>query len=546
MDVVLYLRYSTGPQQTEQSIEGQHRVCKAFCDAHDMNIVDVYIDRKTSASKNTDKRTEFQKMIKDSDKRLWQAVVVYKLDRFARNRYDSATYKARLKKNGVKVISATENISDNPEGIILEAVLEGMAEFYSKELSQKILRGMYESALKCNSCGGQLCLGYKIENKKLVIDPLTAPIVKQAFALYAKGMTIAEICEKFNQLGYKTKKGVAFNKNSFKSMFKNEKYIGVYKYMDIKIEDGVPAIVDKELFEEVQKRLKVNSTAPSRGKAITDYLLSGKLFCGHCEGQMTGAASTSHTGRKFFYYTCSNRKRFHNCTKSHIRKEFIERAVVEDTMSILTPEYIEELADMAIRANNDEIKFHTLIPSLEEKIKEIENAITNLLKLAESGAISPTLSNRLTELEKEKSITEKRLLKEKSEIVILEKEHIIYWLSQFLHGDITDMKFQRHVIDMLIKTVYVWDNADDPDSTDVFITYNLTPKKTVKLTIKDIRKSASLSGADYTPMVEMRGVEPLSKKRATILSTYLLRIYLSTFNAYARAFTAQGSRFSTR
>lgn len=108
-----------------------------FCERQGYNVVGEYIDRATSAYKETAKRTNFCRMIRDSSNGLWQGVVVYKLDRFARNRYDSATYKVRLKKNGVKVISATENISDSPEGVILESVLEGMAEFYSKELSQK-------------------------------------------------------------------------------------------------------------------------------------------------------------------------------------------------------------------------------------------------------------------------------------------------------------------------------------------------------------------------------------------------------------------------
>ena len=165
MDVVLYMRYSSD-RQTEQSIEGQNRVCMEFCKRQGYNVVGKYIDRATSAFKDTEKRAEFNRMIKDSDKQMWQGVIVYKLDRFARNRYDSATYKARLKKNGIKVISATENISDNPEGIILEAVLEGMAEFYSKELSQKISRGMRESAYKCHSIGGHIPLGYKIVDKK--------------------------------------------------------------------------------------------------------------------------------------------------------------------------------------------------------------------------------------------------------------------------------------------------------------------------------------------------------------------------------------------
>ena len=495
IDVVLYLRYSS-EKQNEQSIEGQNRICRAYCQANDMNIVGVYIDRALSASKDVEKRFDFQKMIKDSNKHLWQGVVVYKLDRFARSREDSAIYKAKLRRNGVRVISATENISDNPEGIILESVLEGMAEFYSKELSQKIRRGMYECARKCNSCGGQVCLGYKIENKKLVVDPITAPIVKRAFELYAQGVTVAEICDRFNKAGYKTQKGVDFNKNSFRSIFKNQKYIGIYKYADIRTEGGVPAIVDQETFDAVQKRLKVNSEAPSRGKAITDYLLSGKIFCGHCESQMTGAASTSHTGKKFFYYTCSSRKRFHNCTKSHIRKEFIEQAVVEDAMSMLTPEYIEELADMAIKANQKDIKFNTPIPALKEKIKELENSIDNLIRLAESGAVSPTLSQRLNDLEKNKKTAEKELILAESDVIILKKDHILYWLSQFLQGDANNPEFQHHIIDYFVNNVYVWDNADDPESTDLFVTYNLTPKKTRKITIKDLNKSSSNKGAD--------------------------------------------------
>ena len=152
-NVVLYLRYSSD-KQSEQSIEGQRHICEDFCRRNDYQIVGEYIDRALSASKETDKRLEFNRMIGDSAKGKWQAVVVYKLDRFARNRYDSATFKARLRKNGVKVISATEQISDSPEGIILESVLEGMAEFYSAELSQKVTRGMNETAMKGNNCGG--------------------------------------------------------------------------------------------------------------------------------------------------------------------------------------------------------------------------------------------------------------------------------------------------------------------------------------------------------------------------------------------------------
>lgn len=491
MNVVLYMRYSSD-RQTEQSIEGQQRVCTAFCEQQGYTIVDTYIDRATSAFKDTDKRTEFLRMIKDSDKQLWEGVVVYKLDRFARNRYDSATYKAKLKKNGVRVISATENISDNPEGVILEAVLEGMAEFYSKELSQKITRGMYESAMKGHNIGGHVPLGYKIENKKLVIDEPKAAIVREAFDLYANGATIAEICDKFNNAGYVTSKGAKFNKNSFRAMFKNEKYIGIYKYKDLRIEGGVPAIVDKETFDIVQKRLSFNRRAPSRGKAKVDYLLSQKLFCGHCGSNMVGESGTGRHGTTYNYYTCSKRKREKACDKKPLKKEFIEKVVVEDALSILTPETIEELADMAIRQTEIDAEENTLIPALEKEIKNIERSINNLLKMVEKGADSESLTNRLNELEKQKRATEKRLIDAQEDLIILEKEHIIWWLTKFCEGDIEDETFRRHIIDLLINSVTVW---DEPDGWfNITSVYNLTSQKTKTFRCSDL--------APNTPPIE--------------------------------------------
>ena len=221
--VALYLRYSSD-RQTEQSIEGQLRDLISYCKLHAYKVYNVYVDRAVSATKNIEKRTRFLDMIADSDKHQWKYVLVWKLDRFARNRNDSAIYKMRLKKNGVRVLSATENISENPEGIILESVLEGMAEFYSAELSQKITRGMRESARKAQSLGGQLPLGYKTVNKQFVVDPDTAPIVKLAFELYADGWSVADICREFNTRGYRSSKGSLFNCNSFKVLLRNKKY----------------------------------------------------------------------------------------------------------------------------------------------------------------------------------------------------------------------------------------------------------------------------------------------------------------------------------
>ena len=409
-------------------------------------------------------------MIKDSDRQQWQAVVVYKLDRFARNRYDSATYKARLKKNGVKVISATENISDNPEGIILEAVLEGMAEFYSKELSQKINRGMTETAYKGNSCGGQIPLGYKVVNKKLVIDEPNAEIVKEAFARYANGESVADICEEYNNRGYRTTRGSLFNKNSFKTMFRNEKYIGIYRYKDIRIEGGVPAIVDKDTFEVVQKRLVANAKAPARGKAKVDYLLAQKMYCGHCGALMVGESGTSSTGQTYNYYSCGSRKRGHGCSKKPLKKDYIERLVAEDAMEFLTPETIELLADMAVEQNRADIANDELIPALKEEIRDVSQRMNNLLKLAESGIQSETVAERIADLEKLKRDTEHRLAEAQGQYIVLEREHIVWWLSTFLNGDINDFEFRKRLLDMLVDKVVVW---DDPDGLKITTTYNL-------------------------------------------------------------------------
>ena len=504
-DVALYLRFSS-ERQKEQSIEGQLRDCIAYCKAHHYRIVAIYVDRATTARKDVEKRVHFQEMVNDSSSRQWEYVVVWKLDRFARNRTDSAMFKFRLRKNGVKVLSATENISDNPEGIILEAVLEGMAEFYSADLSQKITRGMRESALKCHSIGGHVPLGYKIENHKLVIDPATAHIVQEAFQLYANGETIADICRIFNSKGYLTAKGVPFNRSSFKAIFRNERYIGIYKYKDLKIEDGIPAIIDKPLFETVRSRLSENAQAPARGKAKVDYLLAGKLFCGHCGASMNGESGTSRTGAVHNYYACYTRKRQKACDKKPLKKDGIEWAVAQDAMELLTDEVIEELADMAISQSDRDLKENTRIPELTAKRNEVEGAIANITKAIEKGVASDTLLSRLTELEKQKKTLSREIQEEGKYIYQIDRHQVIFWLEKFKGGNIEDEQFRRLLIDLLVNSVTVW---DEPDGFRITTAYNLTSCKS-----KTFRISA-----DITPGSDLRGLAPPIKTPCILLDT---------------------------
>lgn len=201
-----------------------------------------------------------------------------------------------LRKNGVKVISATESISEGCEGILLESALEGIAEYYSAELSEKVVRGLTENALKCKYNGGTLPIGYAVdENQFFQVDPVAAPAVLDAFKKYAKGATMQEITDELNIKGIRSVRGTKISLNTVTRMLHNRRYIGEYQYRDVIVPNGIPAIVPAKLFEQVQERAAANKKVPAKHKAEDEYLLTTKLFCGYCKCLITGESGTSHT-----------------------------------------------------------------------------------------------------------------------------------------------------------------------------------------------------------------------------------------------------------
>lgn len=344
MKIVIYARYSSA-SQNEQSIEGQLKTCYDFAERHGYTIVGEYIDRAVSGT-NAENRPEFLQMIADSAKRQFTGVLVYQLDRFTRNRYDSATYKAKLKKNGIRVLSARENISDDASGVLMEAVLEGMAEYFSKELSQKVKRGLELNAKKCLCTGGGIALGFKVVDKKFEIDEDTAPIVKRIFDMYLSGDTMADIIRYLNNNGIKTSQGNPYNKNSIRKILTNKRYIGTFTYGDMEIPDGIPRIVDDFTFEQAQVQLAKNKKAPARSKTKEDYyLLTTKLYCGHCGCAMTGFSGTSRNKSFYQYYGCINQRRKGDCNKKAVTKYVIEDKVVKSVLDTLNSEYINMIAE---------------------------------------------------------------------------------------------------------------------------------------------------------------------------------------------------------
>ena len=488
----LYMRYSSD-RQTEQSIEGQLRELLSFCQQHKYRVASVYVDRAISAHASMEKRPAFQQMLSDSHRAAWKTVLVYKLDRFARNREDAAVARMRLRKNGCNVESAKEGISKNPEGVILESILEGMAEYYSLELSQKITRGMRESALKGQAVGGSVPLGYKIEKKQWVLDPLTAPLVSEAFNRYADGETVADICADFNARGYRTAKGAEFNKSSFKNIFRNEKYIGVYKYKDIRTEDAIPRIVTDDVWRKVQSRLKVNEQAPARGKAKVPYLLAGKIFCGHCGSQMVGECGRGKSGKTYNYYSCAGRKNRHTCDKKPVQKDWIEDVVAQDALDVLTDDVIEYVATIAAQQSEDEIQQNTNIPAIQAQIADIERKIRNLMKAIESASTAPdVLVSRISELEAQKKGLTTQLSEEQRSVVPLTKEMVMYFLES-VRSQVIDLETQKPMLfNLLINSVTVYD--DEPGFLKFTTAYNLTqiPSKTYKFPTSDGYKCSDL------------------------------------------------------
>lgn len=455
MKAVIYARYSSDSQR-EESIEGQLRECTAFAEKNGITILRHYIDRAFSAK--TDNRPEFQAMIKDSSKKLFDMIIVWKLDRFARNRYDSARYKAQLKKNGVKVVSATETISDGAEGILLESMLEGMAEYYSADLAEKVVRGMTENALKCKYNGGTPPLGYVIDSEQYFqIDPLTAPFVLEAFKRYDEGATMTQIRDWLNEKGIKNTRRQEMTYNSIQHMLNNRRYIGEYSYREVIIPDGIPAIVPKDLFDRVQEKMAKNKKAPARHKAEDNYLLTTKLFCGYCGAYLCGESGTSRTGLVHHYYKCvSVKKKRAECHKKPVKKQWIEDLVVDETMKmVMDDKAIEAIVSMLMELQNRE---SSSLPLYEKELKDTEAAIDNMLNAIQQGIFNKSTKARLDELEAAKDELENMIACEKLAKPKITEEQMMFWLHRFRKLDVSKKEHRQMLIDTFVNAIYLYDD----------------------------------------------------------------------------------------
>jgi DNA invertase Pin-like site-specific DNA recombinase len=466
VNAVIYARYSSH-NQTEQSIEGQLHDCHAYAERMGYTILHEYIDRALTGTKDT--RPDFQRMIRDAEKRQFQLVIVWKLDRFARNRYDSAIYKAKLKRYGVRVVSVMENINDGPEGIILEGILESMAEYYSANLAENVRRGLRESVNKGQFAGGPVPLGYRVDGHRLAADERTAPLAQEIFRRYADGESPSVIAADLNARGYKTRLGRSFRVSSFDTMLSCRTYIGEYTYSGQVIEGVADAIIDKETFDRAAARRAKNRHAPAAKKAREPYQLQGKIFCGHCGAPMIGESGRSRNGEIHQYYACAKRKKEHTCRKKNEKKGFIEWYVCEQTVAyVLDPERIGLIAERVV-AEYDKEFGGDQVRELEKRIHRLDNDLEALVDslLTLPASARARIGERMERLEAEKADAEIDLAKLKlASGIRLTVDQVKAWLRSYTRGDLLDPAFRQRIIDVFVNSVYLYDDK-------IVIFYNL-------------------------------------------------------------------------
>ncbi len=506
-----YARFSS-ENQRDESIDAQLRAIRKYAKTNNIEIVREYIDRAKTGT-NAD-RESFQSMLSDSQYGIFELVIVHKLDRFARNRYDSAVSKAKLKSNGVRVVSVLEHFDDSPESIITEGLLEAMSEYYSANLSREVMKGMKENALSCKHTGGKPPLGYKVgEDMRLEIDEDEAPHVRFIFDSILNGMTYSEIISALNLRGAKTKKGSTFGKNSLYAILTNEKYTGVYIYNRaaskdasgkrnnhksknteniIRIEGGVPQIISKEKFNAVQKILaERRSLEHTKSSAKENYLLSGKIFCGICGNTYCGNRQKNRQGYLYITYRCNTRSRKGGkaCPNKEINRDKLEKYVLNLLADVLfdkkrIPAIIEEYNKAAAdNLDNSKEERKTLRKSMAKVEKEINNLVS---VIATSG--SAALAVALEKKEKELNLLQTQLdaLTRQSTELNMDTEQIIrafnYSKELLLSGNLPKLK---QLINLYVERVDIY-----PDYVNV--TLNVISGIQAKADTEELSKLESI------------------------------------------------------
>lgn len=455
-EAVIYARYSSHNQR-DASIEQQIAECRQHAAEMGLVVTATYEDRAVSGK--TDKRPSFQRMMRDAEKGKFRYVLAWKSNRIGRNMLQAMVNEAKLNEWGVKVYYAEEDFDDTAAGRFALRSMMNVNQFYSENMAEDITRGMMDNASKCLS-NGSLPLGYKRgEDGRVELDEPAAAIVREVYSRVATYEPFADIAADLNARGIRTKTGARWNKGSF-TLCKNERYRGIYIFRDVRVEGGIPRIVSDDLWYRVQEVLQVKKN-PQNGRHRTgaeDYLLTGKIRCGHCGSYMSGISGTSKSGTLHHYYTCQKRRTEHACDKKNVRRDVIELAVAQAIRQyVLTDEMIEWIAtstEAYYKSKDRDLG----IMVMEEQLQENKKATSNMLKAIEAGIITDSTRKRLLELENEQSQLSARIEAAKAQSFSITKSDMVAALQRFRCGDVKDKKWQETLFDTFLLEVYVYDD----------------------------------------------------------------------------------------
>jgi site-specific DNA recombinase len=424
MKVALYVRVSSDAQDVNLSIGAQLRALKEYAEKHGYIIVREFVDEAESG--RTSARPAFREMIAlaKTKEPPFEMILVWKLNRFSRNRIDSITFKELLRKRGISVVSINEPLENNPSGKLLEGIIEGMDEFYSANLGQDIRRGLREAAEGLFFVGRLPPYGFhkvkvmdkgKLRNKLEpdAADSSSVLAVKLAFSLALKGLGTKEIAKALNKESHRTSTGSLWTKTYVYKVLTNEAYCGTlilggrpgYEAsrsgeLPVIKENAWPSIVDKESFLAVQHKMSSRRPTAVHPRVLPSfYLLSGIIFCS-CGRAMIGRSAKSH---QFYYYTC-NRKYKEGSESCHARslpKNKLEQIVTEHIRNkILDGDTLEKLV---ILVNQDLDKAHfsyaDKLKVLGADIRDANARLTKLYDALETGKLELNdLAPRIKEL----------------------------------------------------------------------------------------------------------------------------------------------------
>lgn len=453
---VIYARYSSHNQK-EISIDQQVGECRQLAQECGISIVDVYKDKAITGK--TDKRPDFQRMLKDAKLGKFQYVLAWKSSRIGRNMVEALTNETYLKDLGIQILYVEEDFDDTAAGRFAARSMMNVNQFYIENMGEDIKRSMNDNASNCMVTNGHLPLGYKADKElHYILDEPAAKIVQEIFERVAEGDSFADIGADLNSRGIKTSSGREWGRSSFHSLIRNERYRGIYIYDEIRIEGGIPRIISDELFFRVQEVLKVKKKVKGRHQINGNYMLTGKLYCGKCGAHMTGESGTGKSGARHYYYACHKQREKGACDKKAIKRDIIEAEVARSIKDyILKDDVIQWIAD-AVEQYQKESRDNPEYALLQSQLADIKLSIKNMLKAIEKGIITDSTKARLEELEADQASVIGRISMLEANRFNVTRADVISWLESFRSGDVEDKEYQQKLFDSFLVAVYVYDD----------------------------------------------------------------------------------------